>query len=114
MISNSDLTIYHKSFNEVSGLDEWVRYNYSNVWIFDSIDARVSEGYTNQNRVEVRVPLTENVDISNFSLGDIIVKGNLSIDINMQKDLEGYQKFNIVGINNNNFGKRPHIHITGE
>lgn len=112
MISNSDVTIYHKSI-DVNRLEQWTRFNYNNIWFFGSVGASVDKGYDNTNSVEIRIPLTESIDIDNFSLGDIIVQGSLSTDISTQQDLDGYQTYNIVNIKNNNFGGTPHIHISG-
>lgn len=113
MISNSNVTIYHKTFNKTSRLEEWTRYNYSNIWFFGGKSATVNKGYDPNNRVEIRIPLTESIDTSNFSIGDIIVKGTLDIDINTQQDLKSYDVYNITSIKINGFGRSPHLHIGG-
>lgn len=113
MIKNSDLTIYHKTLDEHTALEKWTRYNYSDIWFFDSIGASVDKGYDNTNKVEIRIPITESVNINNFSLGDIIVQGSLAIEITRQQDLSEYQTFNITNIKYNDFGTQPHIHISG-
>lgn len=114
MISNSDLTIYHKSIDLATRLESWTRFNYFDIWLFGRQGAGIDKGYDNANGVEIRIPLTESIDISNFSIGDIIVQGSLSIDINTQQDLKGYKTYNITTIKNNNFGSQPHIHLSGE
>ena len=71
--------------------------------------------YYNANDVQVRIPYEfNNVDINNFAVGDIIVQGTLTQDIQTQQDLVDYQTYNIVSLNNNTFGSRPHIHIGGK
>lgn len=112
MISNSDLTIYHKSINVATRLEQWTRYNYSNIWFFGSVGAGINKGYDNADSVEIRIPLTGSVDINNFAIGDIIVQGSLTTDITTQQDLTG-ETYNITNIKNNNFGGTPHIHISG-
>ena len=114
MISNADITIYHKELDLATRLEKWTRFNYDNVWCFSSQRASVNDGYDDTNNVEIRIPLTESIDISNFSKGDIIVKGKLTTDINTTKELADYEKYAIVGINNNDFGSKPHIHLTGK
>ena len=114
MISNSDVTIYHKTFSVTTRLEQWTRYNYSNIWFFGSEGASVDKGYDDANAVEIRIPITDGVDIEHFSIGDIIVQGSLTTDITKQQDLKNYQTFNITRINNNTFGSRPHIHISGK
>lgn len=113
MITNSSLTIYHKSVK--NHLDEWTRYNYAKVWFFGGKGASVNKGYDNANDVDVRIPYNQNeIDVSQFAIGDIIVQGTLETNITSQQDLKGYQIYNITSINNNNFGNNPHIHLGGK
>ena len=116
MITNSELTIYHKYFDEEARLEKWRRYNYDKVWFFGGKGASINKGYENANDVEVRLSYSnlENLDINNFSIGDIIVQGNLETDIQRQQDLNDYLIYNITSIKNNNFGNSPHIHIGGK
>lgn len=117
MITNSSLTIYHKiGLNQYTHLEEWTRYNYSNVWFFGGKGASINKGYDNANDVEIRISYeqNENLNATNFAIGDIIVKGTLDIDISKQSDLKSYQIYNITSIKDNNFGNNPHIHIGGK
>lgn len=112
MITNSSLTIYHKSIE--NHLEKWTRYNYVNVWFFGGKGASINKGYDNANDVEVRIPYNQNeIDVSHIAIGDIIVQGTLDFNITSQQDLKSYQIYNITSINNNNFGNNPHIHIGG-
>ena len=116
MICNSKVTIYHMSGLDVStNLEIWTRYNYENAWFFGGRGAGINQGYDNANDVQVRLPYDQNeLDINNFSIGDIIVKGELTEDIETQQDLEGYEIYNITSINNNDFGMNQHIHLGGK
>lgn len=116
MICNGSLTVYHKGFNQSSRLEVWTRYNYDNVWFFGGKGAGINKGYDNANDVQIRLPydLNTNLDINNFKIGDILVKGTLDIDINTQQDLNNYMVYNITSINNNDFGNNPHIHLGGK
>ena len=116
MLVNNSVTIYHKGFNENQRIETWTRYNYSKVWFFDRIGARVSRGYVDSDSLSVRIPYDMNtgVKISNFAIGDIVVKGTLEVDITKQSDLSEYKIYNITSITDNTFGNNPHIHITGE
>lgn len=115
MIKNDAVTIYHKGFNDTTRLEEWTRFNYDNIWFFGGKGAGINKGYDNANDVNVRIPYDANeVDISNFSIGDIIVKGKLDFDITKQQNLIDYDVYNITSINDNNFGKTPHIHLGGK
>lgn len=114
MITNSSLTIYHKTIDEATRLEKWERHNYSKVWFFGGKGASISKGYDNANDVEIRIPYSKEVNIDNIKIGDILVQGSLNFEINTQQDLLEYEVYNIKSINNNNFGNNPHIHIGGK
>jgi len=116
MITNSSLTIYHFDGLDVSThFEKWTRHNYDKVWFFGGKGSGINKGYDNANDVQIRIPYDGNdLDINNFSIGDIIVQGTLDIDINTQKDLSNYLIYNITSINDNNFGNNKHIHIGGK
>lgn len=115
MLTNSSVTIYHKSgLDATTHLEQWTRYNYDKVWYFGGKGASINKGYDNANDVEVRIPYDKDLNINNFSIGDIIIKGALTTNIQTQNDLKGYQIYNITSINDNNFGMNPHIHIGGK
>ena len=105
MITNSSLTIYHKGFDEETRTEKWIRYNYDKVWFFGGKGAGINKGYDNANDVEVRIPYNQNdgLNINDFAIGDIIVQGKLTTDIETQQDLENYLIYNITSINDNNF-----------
>ena len=114
MLTNSSLTIYHKSFDEESRLEKWVRFNYNKVWFFGGKGASINKGYVDGNDVQIRIPYdTPLLDIKNFAIGDIIVQGTINEDIETQDDLSNYLTYNITSINNNNFGIK-HIHLGGK
>lgn len=114
MITNSSLTIYHKVLDEETRLEKWIRYNYSKVWFFGGKGASINKGYNNANDVDVRIPYNMELDVNNFAIGDIIVKGELHQEIATQQDIINCEVYNITSINDNNFGNNPHIHIGGK
>ena len=116
MITNSSLTVYHKGFDKENKVEKWTRFNYNKVWFFGGKGASVNKGYDNANDVEVRIPYDQNegLDIKDFAIGDIIVQGTLTTDINTQQDLKDYLIYNITSIKDNNFGNNQHIHIGGK
>lgn len=114
MLTNSSLTIYHKYLDETTRLEKWARHNYNKIWWFGGRGAGINKGYDNANDVEIRIPFDKNiVDTSSIQIGDILVKGTLTTDINSQQDLSNYEVYNITSININNFGGNKHIHIGG-
>ena len=115
MITNASLTHYHKTIDNETRLEKWIRYNYDNVWWFGGKGSSINKGYENANDVDVRIPYDKNdIDISNLAIGDIIIKGTLNTDITTQQDLNSYEVYNITSINDNNFGINSHIHLGGK
>ena len=117
MITNSSLTIYHKSgLDLTTHFEKWDRYNYDKVWFFGGKGAGINKGYDNANDVQIRIPYSKNngLNINNFAIGDIIVQGTLDLSIETQQDLDNYLIYNITSINDNNFGINQHIHLGGK
>lgn len=120
MITNASLTLYHKGFDESTRLEKWVRFNYGDdttntIWWFGGKGANTNKGYENANDVQIRIPydLNSELNINDFSIGDIVVKGYITDDIETQQDLQDYDVYNITAINNNDFGNTKHIHLSG-
>ncbi len=114
MITNSSVTVYHRNGLDISTHNEiWIRYNYSNVWYFGGKGSRINKGYDNANDLDVRISYGQNanLNIANFSIGDIVVAEELDFNIKTQQDLSNYDVYNITSLNNNDFGGTPHIHI---
>lgn len=115
MITNASLTHYHKTIDNETRLEKWIRHNYDNVWWFGGKGSSINKGYENANDVDVRIPYNKNdIVISNLAIGDIIIKGTLDTDITTQQDLKNYEVYNITSINDNNFGINQHIHLGGK
>ena len=115
MITNKSLTIYHKVLNTTTHLEEWVRYNYANVWLYGGKGAGTNKGYENANNVQIRIPYNENAGLnaSNFTIGDIIVEGTLETNITTQQDLSTYTIYNITSIVDDTYSNNKHIHLGG-
>ena len=116
MKTNASLTHYHKTIDDDIRLEKWVRYNYDNVWFFGGKGSAINKGYENANDCDIRIwyEKNDNLNIANFSIGDIVIKGTLDTDITRQQDLNSYEVYNITSINDNNFGINPHIHLGGK
>lgn len=116
MITNLSVTIYHQNGLDVATHNElWKRFNYDNAWVFGGKGASINKGLNDANDVQVRIPYDQNeVNISDFAVGDIIVKGTLNFDIETQLDLENYDIYHITSIVNNDFGRNQHIHLGGK
>ncbi len=115
-MKNADLTVYHKDFDENNNIEIWTRFNYENIWWFGGRGAGTNKGYDDANDVEIRIFYQNNpsLDVKNFKVGDILIKGNLTLDIITQQDLDQEEIYNITAITDNTFGTRPHIHLGGK
>lgn len=115
MLCNNSVTIYHKGFDALLRHEIWTKNYYDKVWFFGGKGAGLNKGYADANNVDVRISYLEyDLDVNNFAIGDIIVEGKVDFEITSQKDLINYNTYNITSINNNCFGKNPHIHLGGK
>ena len=122
MITNNKLTIYHKGLDDETRLEKWIRFNYGDdttdnkIWWFGGKGTSTNKGYENANDVQIRIPydINDELNINNFAIGDILVKGYVTDDISTQQDLQEYDVYNITSINNNDFGNSKHIHLSGK
>ena len=112
---NSELTVYRKSLDE--NHDEiWTRYNYSKVWWYGGKGVGLNSGLEKSNDVKIRIwyNLNPNLNISNFKVGDILIKGRIEQDITSIKQLKEYDTYQITSINDDTNGARPHIYLGGK
>ena len=116
MLVNSDMTLYHKVLDTETRLEKWERYYIEKVWWYGGKGANTQTGYENANDVQIRIPydMNENLNIANFSIGDIVCKGNIGKTITSQSELNGVEFYNITAISNNTFGNNQHIHLGGK
>ena len=116
MITNAEITIYHKEFDSKRKKEKWRRFNYDRVWKYGGVGSSINKGYDVANDIDIRIPYNKNekLNIKNFSVGDIIVIGKTQLNINRQQDLSKYEIYNITSIINNTVGIEPHIHIGGK
>lgn len=112
MITNSSMTLYHKRFNSKTRLDEWDRYPIENVMWQGGKGASINKGYEKANDITVYIPYNANSELSKtpFSIGDIIVKGNIEDEITKQKDLR-VDNYNITSLIKNDYGSDDMQHI---
>lgn len=116
MLVNSDMTLYHKVLDTETRLEKWERYYIEKVWWYGGKGANTQTGYENANDVQIRIPYenNENLNIADFSIGDIVCKGNIEKSITSQSELNDVEFYNITAISNNTFGNNQHIHLGGK
>lgn len=112
MVTNNDVTIYHRVHGADS--DTWVRSYVPDVWLFNAVKATVTtEGQKIQtnitNAYTMRVP-----DLSVVvAVGDYVVVGNCPVSMETVRDLEGYEHFIVNYANYNRHGHNKHIKVVG-
>lgn len=113
MTTNTSMTFYHKTFDSVKKLNKWTRYLIDAVMWQGGKGASINKGYVDANDVRVWIPKDEN-DLTNitFDIGDIIVKGDIELDITKQSDLQDIDDvYNITTILNQDFGSESMNHF---
>ena len=113
MITNADITVFHLVKDEKTRMEKWKRFNYKDVWWFEKDSVTEINGFKNNNSLDVRIPYRLDLDIENFSKGDLILKGLVDKDIQSSSELSEYNVYTITSLMNNNFGSNKHIHIKG-
>lgn len=108
MLTNTDCTIYSRKYNPSKDYDEWERQYVPICWWFHDTKSNVAT-----NGLECADVLT--VRISDMSVkvkkGDVIVQGDCPVEMQMVKDLKGYDHFDVTTANYNHFGSNPHIKV---
>ena len=117
MTTNTDMTLYHKVFNTETRLDEWKKYLIEHVMWQGGKGASLNKGYEQANDVRVWIPKDVNnlTDVV-FSIGDIMVKGNISQEISKQSDLKIDNVYNITTVLGQDLGSEimDHIELGGK
>ena len=113
MLTNTDLTIYHKYLNTTTKMEEYRRYYFKKCWKYETKGTNVDEGYEASGQVQIRIPgdENENWESAEIDIGDVIFIGKGPHEIRQQKDLNN--SYNITSITINTFGNNAHIHIGG-
>lgn len=110
MLTNTDITIYHREYDPSSGLDTWSRAYVPAAWWFKNEKSSVTtEGLKRADVYTIRLPDTSII----LKKDDYIVKGNCEVVMETVKDLEGFEKTRVTSVNYNTFGDNPHIKAVG-
>ena len=90
MITNTDLTIYHREYDPKMRVDVWTRFYVSDI-------------------TTIRIPDISKVVVKD----DYIVKGACSVEMQTVKDLKETDYVKVTSANYNRFGNNPHIKVVG-
>lgn len=110
MLINSDCTIYHRIRPAGSSEFQWEKQYVRECWWFVETKSGVTtEGLKSADVLKLRIP-----DLSvKVEKGDIIVKGNCTVEMQTVKDLKDTEYFTATSANYNQFGDSPHIKVVG-
>lgn len=110
MISNSDITVYHREYDPKSRLDIWARRYIPEVWWYKVEKSTVTtDGLKQADVITIRIPDTSVV----IAKDDYIVKGKCTVKMQTVKDLNGTDYVKVTSANYNQFGNNPHIKVVG-
>ena len=112
MKTNTSMTLYHKVYNSKKHLDEWIKYTIENVMWQGGKGASINKGYEKSNDINVFIPYNSNMELEKvpFSIGDIIIKGNMEDEITKQNDLK-VDNYNITTLIKNDYVSDDMNHI---
>lgn len=110
MLTNTDITIYHREYDSSAGFDTWKRVYVPEAWWYENEKSSITtEGLKRADVYTIRIPDTS----ISLKKDDYIVKGNCAVTMQTVKDLEGLEKTRITSVNCNTFGGNPHIKAVG-
>lgn len=110
MLTNTDITIYHREYDSSAGFDTWKRVYVSEAWWYKNEKSSITtDGLKQADVYTIRIPDTSIV----LKKDDYIVRGNCHVEMETVKDLEGLEKTRITSVNCNTFGGNPHIKAVG-
>lgn len=110
MLTNTDMTLYHREYNPSTRFDEWRRTYLPTGWWYENEQSAVtSEGLQVADAFIIRIPDTSVV----IKKDDYLVYGNCRKKIQTVKDLEGTEHCKVTSANYNRFGDMPHIKVGG-
>lgn len=114
MLTNTDATLYRRSYDADIRLDRWERIYLPAVWWFENEQSAVT---TNARKTAdictVRIPLKLTENPITVRKDDYLVKGDCEIEMQTAKDLVQKEHFKVSAANLNAFGSNPHIKVTG-
>nr|DAZ28696.1 MAG TPA: hypothetical protein [Caudoviricetes sp.] len=110
MLTNTDITIYNRTYDPKTRLDTWKRVYVTEAWWFKKEQSSITtDGRKNADVYTIRIPDTSVI----LKKDDYAVKGMCDVKMETVKDLEELEKTRITSVNYNTFGGNPHIKAVG-
>lgn len=110
MLTNTDITIYHREYDPKLRLDQWKRSYIPEAWWHkDEKSSVTTDGLKQADVITIRIPDT----MIAVAKDDYIAKGNCPVKMQTIKDLSGIEFAKVTSVNRNLFGENPHIKVVG-
>ncbi len=105
MLTNADITVYHKTYNPQTRLDDWQKTHVKNVnWYAERAVSVGSDGLNAADTFIVRVPVSSALERLTVSVGDYVVHGLIEIDITRPAELAKFERFIVTAVRDNRRG----------
>ena len=110
MLTNTDITIYHREYDPKLRMDQWKKNYVAKVWWHkDEKSSVTTDGLKQADVITIRIPDT----MIEVVKDDYIAKGNCPVKMQTIKDLSGIEFAKVTSVNRNLFGGNPHIKVVG-
>ena len=108
MLTNADITIYHKRYNPETRLDEWQAAQSPGVNWYGRQSVTVGDsGLNTADSYIVRIPTTELIEVCN---DDVVVKGLVNDVVASPSSLKAYRHFVVTSVSDNRRGTQSMQH----
>ena len=104
LLADELITIYHKTYNPQTRLDDWTPHHYVGSWFEKRAASPGSNGLNPADTLIVRIP-ADNVQGEIVARpGDVIIRGKVSIPITSPSQIDPYKRFAIMAVRDNRRG----------
>lgn len=105
MLTNADMTLYHKTLDPATRRDVWTRTQYQGVnWYAQTASSVLADGLKQADTLTVQIPETAAPDGFPGALGDIVVKGLIDDEITGPGQLKHHGYFTVTAVRDCRYG----------
>lgn len=104
LLADVPITIYHKTYNPQTRLDDWTPYHYVGSWFEKRAASSGSNGLNAADTLIVRIPAANVRGEIVARPGDVIIRGKVSTPITGPAQLDPYKRFEIMAVRDNRRG----------
>lgn len=112
--ASKTVTVYHKAWDPVAGVDTYQGVTIPNVSFFARISTTPStDGLVAACEATLRIPMREYPEGLMLNNGDLVCEGQLQTEGVQPSDLDGLcpYVYTVVGIIRNTSGREPHVKV---